>query len=134
MESVAYQTRDLITAMHADQNLGSDAAANSVIRIDGGMSASDWTMQFLADLLDAPVDRPTVLETTALAAAFLAGWRAGVYPGPDEFARSWRAERRFTPAMAPQERESRYLGWRDAVGRAVAPSTSAAIPGPESSR
>jgi len=124
LESVAYQTRDLITAMSADQSLGSAAAARPVIRIDGGMSASDWTMQFLADMLDAPVDRPTVLETTALGAAFLAGWRAGVYPGPEEFARSWRVARRFTPAMAPEERDSRYLGWRDAIARAVAPSAS----------
>ena len=123
LESVAYQTRDLIAAMQADQGgVGSDTS--SVIRIDGGMSASDWTMQFLADMLDAPVDRPAVLETTALGAAFLAGWQAGVYSGPEEFARSWRMERRFTPSMPQDERESRYRGWRDAVGRNIAPSTA----------
>ena len=121
LESVAYQMRDLIGAMRADPSPGPGAATAPIIRVDGGMSASDWTMQFLADVLDAPVDRPAVLETTALGAAFLAGWRAGVYPGPDEFARSWCAARRFTPAMGPQERESRYLGWRDAIARATAP-------------
>jgi glycerol kinase len=121
LESVAYQTRDLIEAMQADQSASLSATANPVIRIDGGMSASDWTMQFLADMLDAPVDRPAVLETTALGAAFLAGWRAGVYPGPEEFARSWRAARRFTPAMEPRERDLRYSRWRDAIARAVSP-------------
>jgi glycerol kinase len=119
LESVAYQTRDLIAAMRADEGA---SATSPVLRIDGGMSASDWTMQFLADMLDAPVDRPEVLETTALGAAFLAGWRAGVYPGPEEFARSWRVERRFTPAMSPAEREERYAGWVDAIARNIAPS------------
>ena len=123
LESVAYQTRDLISAMRADEGAHASARSRSVIRIDGGMSASDWTMQFLADMLDAPVDRPEVLETTALGAAFLAGWRAGVYPGPEEFARSWRVERRFTPAMPPAEREERYAGWVDAIARNIAPSS-----------
>jgi glycerol kinase len=123
LESVAYQTRDLISAMRADEGAHASARTSSVIRIDGGMSASDWTMQFLADMLDAPVDRPEVLETTALGAAFLAGWRAGVYPGPEEFARSWRVARRFTPAMPPAEREERYAGWGDAIARNIAPSS-----------
>ena len=124
LESVAYQTRDLIDAMRADDGGQADGRAQSVIRIDGGMSASDWTMQFLADMLDAPVDRPEILETTALGAAFLAGWQTGIYPGPEEFARSWRVQRRFTPSMPQDERESRYRGWRDAVGRNIAPSTA----------
>ena len=124
LESVAYQTRDLIEAMQADEADSPGAESNPVIRIDGGMSASDWTMQFLADILDAPVDRPAVLETTALGAAYLAGWRAGVYPGPEEFASSWRVARRFTPAMEPEERASRYQGWRDAVARAVGPTAT----------
>jgi glycerol kinase len=124
LESVAYQTRDLISAMRADEGAHASARTSSVIRIDGGMSASDWTMQFLADMLDAPVDRPEVLETTALGAAFLAGWRAGVYPGPEEFARSRRVERRFTPAMSPAEREERYAGWVDAITRNIAPSSA----------
>jgi glycerol kinase len=124
LESVAYQTRDLVAAMQADGGGSGDSRANAVIRIDGGMSASDWTMQFLADMLDAPVDRPAILETTALGAAFLAGWQAGIYPGPEEFARSWRAERRFAPSMPREERASRYRGWRDAIGRNIAPSTA----------
>jgi glycerol kinase len=118
LESVGFQTRDLIAAMRADAPSG---LAASVVRVDGGMSASDWTMQFLADMLYAPVDRPAVLETTALGAAFLAGWRAGLYPGPDEFARAWRAARRFEPVMAPAEREERYAGWREAIARHIKP-------------
>src|ERR1700722_1546721 len=124
LESVAYQTRDLIGAMRADEGAHAGGRTQSVIRIDGGMSASDWTMQFLADMLDAPVDRPEVLETTALGAAFLAGWRAGVYPRPEEFARSWRVERRFKPAMSPAEREERYAGWVDAITRNLAPAST----------
>ncbi len=115
LESVAYQTRDLLEAVHGDWK----ADANSVIRVDGGMSSSDWTMQFLSDILNCPVDRPGVLETTALGAAFLAGWQAGVYASPEDFARTWRLERNFTPSMAEAEREARYRGWRDAVARAV---------------
>ena len=124
LESVAYQTRDLIGAMQADSGTLEGESARSVIRVDGGMSASDWTMQFLADMLDAPVDRPDVVETTALGAAFLAGWRSGLFPGPEEFASAWRSQRRFTPKMPAAERESRYRGWRDAVARVVAPSSA----------
>jgi glycerol kinase len=119
LESVAYQTRDLVAAMQSDETAHRETGGSAIIRIDGGMSASDWTMQFLADMLDTPVDRPAVVETTALGASFLAGWRAGVYPGPDEFAKAWRAERRFSPAMAAAERDSRYRGWRDAVAHVV---------------
>ena len=122
LECVAYQTRDLVAAMHSDSGTLERENAQSVIRVDGGMSASNWTMQFLADMLDAPVDRPAIIETTALGAAFLAGWQAGLYPGPDEFGSAWRSERRFAPKMPAAERESRYLGWRDAVARVVAPS------------
>ena len=124
LECVAYQTRDLVAVMHSDSGTLEREDAQSVIRVDGGMSASNWTMQFLADMLDAPVDRPDVIETTALGAAFLAGWQAGLYPGPDEFAGAWRSERRFTPKMPRGERESRYLGWRNAVARVVAPSAA----------
>ena len=91
----------------------------SVIRIDGGMSASDWTMQFLADMLGGRVDRPEILETTALGAGYLAGWQAGLYPEPDEFAKTWRRQATFMPSMEESERESRYRGWRDAVARTV---------------
>ena len=119
LESVAYQTRDLIEAMRADGGL--PQGGDTVIRIDGGMSASDWTMQFLADMIDAPVDRPSIVETTALGAAYLAGWQAGLYPGPAEFAQGWHLDRRFQPVMPGAERASRYRGWREAVSRIVAP-------------
>ena len=116
LESVGFQTRDLWEAMRDDwQGGGGDA----VLRVDGGMSASDWTMQFLADMLGAPVDRPKLQETTALGAAWLAGWRAGLYPGPGEFARGWALDRRFEPRMEEAAREARYAGWRDAVGRTL---------------
>ncbi len=121
LESVAYQTRDLIAAMRADGGTSEGEGVRSVIRVDGGMSANNWAMQFLADMLDAPVDRPVVVETTALGAAFLAGWRTGLFPGPEEFAGAWRSQRRFTPTMPRAERESRYRGWREAVARGVGP-------------
>ncbi len=117
LESVGYQTRDLLEAMRAD--LGEGGAASGRLRVDGGMSASDWAMQFLADITGVPVDRPAVLETTALGAAWLAGMRAGICPGREEFARSWEAERRFAPVMAEETRETRYAGWKDAVARTL---------------
>ncbi|NVN87656.1 MAG: glycerol kinase GlpK [Rhodopseudomonas sp.] len=113
LESVCYQTYDLWAAMRADWP---DAdAASTVLRVDGGMAASDWTMQRLADLLDAPVDRPMIAETTALGAAYLAGLSAGVYPEPAKFADNWRLEHRFKPAMSAATRERKLAGW----GRAV---------------
>jgi glycerol kinase len=115
LEAVAYQTRDLIEAMRADWA----GTGETVLRVDGGMVASDWTMQFLADMLGAPVDRPVVAETTALGAAYLAGCAAGVCPTPEEFSRAWALQRRFSPRMAADERERRYLGWRDAVRRTL---------------
>jgi glycerol kinase len=115
LESVAYQTRDLIEAMRADWT----ASADTVLRVDGGMVASDWTMQFLADMLGAPVDRPVVLETTALGAAYLAGCAADVCPAPAAFAQAWALQRRFVPHMAEAERASRYAGWQDAVRRTL---------------
>ena len=92
----------------------------TVLRVDGGMTASDWTMQFLADILDAPVDRPTVLETTALGAAYLAGLQAGLLPKPSEFAKSWKRGKRFTPKMKAAERETKYAGWQEAVRKLLA--------------
>lgn len=115
LEAVCYQTCDLVDAMRRDWSDG----AGSVLRVDGGMVASDLTMQWLADLLDAPVDRPAVLETTALGAAWLAGRQAGVWPGEEGFARSWRRERRFQPAMDPATRSRKLAGWRDAVRRTI---------------
>ena len=118
LESVGYQTRDLMEAMRSDWG----AAAEGVLRVDGGMAASDWAMQFLADILDAPVDRPVVTETTALGAAWLAGWRAGLCPGPEGFAQSWDLQRRFTPAMAAERREAKYSRWKRAVAATIAAS------------
>ena len=86
-----------------------------MLRVDGGMAASDWTMQRLADILDAPVDRPAVLETTALGAAYLAGFEAGVYPAPEQFAGHWRLERRFKPNMSAATRARKLEGWARAV-------------------
>ena len=116
LEAVAYQTRDLLDAMKKDWKGG---AASTVLRVDGGMVASDWTMQRLADILDAPVDRPTILETTALGAAWLAGSRAGVWPKASEFSKSWALDRRFKPAMDDATRKRKLAGWRDAVRRTL---------------
>jgi len=113
LESVCYQTFDLWAAMRADWP---DAdAAKTVLRVDGGMTASDWTMQRLADLLDAPVDRPMIQETTALGAAYLAGLSAGIYPEPAKFADNWRLEHRFKPVMSQATRERKLKGWARAV-------------------
>ena len=121
LECVAHQTQDLMEAMRSDlQDARLDAGAG-VLRVDGGMSASDWTMQFLADTLDLPVDRPRCLETTALGAAYLAGLDAGLYPEPEEFARAWQAERRFAPRSDGSARNRRRAGWQDAVRRARGP-------------
>jgi glycerol kinase len=116
LESVGYQTRDLLEAMRADWG----AAADGVLRVDGGMTASDWTMQFLADILGAPVDRPKVTETTALGAAYLAAMQAGVTGGPEEFAKSWALDRRFTPQMDAATRDAKYDRW----GKAIAATMS----------
>jgi len=113
LESVCYQTYDLWEAMRADWPEAK--AENIVLRVDGGMTASDWTMQRLADLLNAPVDRPMIQETTALGAAYLAGLCAGVYPEPAKFADNWRLERRFNPNMSEATRERKLKGWAQAV-------------------
>jgi glycerol kinase len=122
LESVCYQTVDLWEAMRADWPEAK--TANIVLRVDGGMAASDWTMQRLADLLDAPVDRPVVQETTALGAAYLAGLAAGVYPEPAKFSDNWRLERRFKPNMSAATRERKLKGWRRAVKGVLASDDS----------
>ncbi len=119
LESVGYQTRDLLDAMRADMAQSGLDGAEGVLRVDGGMSDSDWTMQFIADILGLPVDRPRVRETTALGAAFLAGWRAGLYGGPDAFAANWHLDRRFAPQMTEAVRASKLKGWQAAVARAL---------------
>jgi len=115
LESVGFQTRDLLEAMRADW----PGVTDGVLRVDGGMSASDWAMQFLSDIIGAPVDRPKVLETTALGVAWLAGMRAGLYPGREGFAEGWVLERRFEPAMTEDTRSARYGAWKDAVARTL---------------
>lgn len=113
LESVCYQTCDLLAAMRADWPEA--GTADVVLRVDGGMAASDWTLQRLADLLDAPVDRPVIQETTALGVAYLAGLEAGIYPEPSRFAQSWRLQRRFTPDMSQAQRQRKLAGWSRAV-------------------
>ena len=116
LEAVAFQTRDLLDAMKKDWK---SAAADTVLRVDGGMVASDWTMQRLADILAAPVDRPEILETTALGAAWLAGSKAGLWPGMSDFSRSWAREHRFKPRMDAATRMRKIKGWRGAVARTL---------------
>ena len=111
LESVGFQTRDLLDAMRADWTGADDTA----LRVDGGMSASAFTMQFLADIIDAPVERPRILETTAMGAAWLAGQRAGILPGMAEFAASWTADARFEPKMEEGVRSASYAAWKRAV-------------------
>ena len=120
LEAVGYQTRDLLEAMRADWPLAGEAA--TVLRVDGGMTASEPAMQFLADILAAPVDRPVVMETTALGAAYLAGRQAGLCPDLDGFAAQWRLDRRFEPRMDELTRERKYAGWKDAVRRTLTAS------------
>jgi len=117
LEAVCYQTRDLLEAMQADW--AGASGRQTVLRVDGGMVASDWTMQFLSDMLAAPVDRPMVLETTALGAAYLGGMKAGFYPEPTSFSNAWELERRFEAKMDEPERQSKYEGWQDAVKRTL---------------
>jgi glycerol kinase len=117
LEAVGYQTRDLLEAMHADWPASKTSA--TVLRVDGGMTASDFTMQFLADILASPVDRPNVMETTALGAAYLAGRAAGVSPDLDGFAAQWQLDRRFEPRMEASVREHKYSGWKEAVQRTL---------------
>lgn len=112
LQAVCYQTRDLQACMDDDI----DASAGR-LRVDGGMVSNNWVMQFLADMLGVPVDRPTVLETTALGAAYLAGLQLGWYADLDEIAGLWRCERTFEPSMEEAERERLYRGWLDAIER-----------------
>lgn len=112
LQAVCYQTRDLQRCMHDDMQ-----APPGKLRVDGGMVRNNWVMQFLADMLGVQVDRPDILETTALGAAFLAGLQLGWYASLDELAALWRCEKSFTPTMPDAQRETLYQGWLDAVGR-----------------
>lgn len=115
LESVCYQTLDLIEAMHADWT----PAGDTVLRVDGGMVASDWMLQRLADILAAPIDRPRMLETTVLGAAYLAGMKSGIYGDPSSFAGEWACEKRFAADMDSETRTRKIRGWRDAVHRTL---------------
>jgi glycerol kinase len=117
LESVAFQTADLLDAMRRDWQAAGEAT--TVLRVDGGMANSDWTMQRLADILDAPVDRPTVTETTALGAANLAALGAGLIPDLAALSKGWKRERRFTPEMPAQERARKRALWHDAIQRTL---------------
>ena len=101
LEAVGYQTRDLMLAMHADLP---DDHTETALRVDGGMVVNNWVCQFLADILDVPVERPVVTETTALGAAYLAGLAVGLYPSLESLADVWRCERRFEPQMPRRRR------------------------------
>ncbi|MFN3526160.1 MAG: FGGY family carbohydrate kinase, partial [Paracoccus sp. (in: a-proteobacteria)] len=120
LESVGFQTRDLLEAMHADWQAGD---APTALRVDGGMAASDWAMQFLADIIGAQVDRPKITETTALGAAWLAGQRQGIYPDAAGFAASWALDRSFAPDMAEDARKLRYDEWQHAIRATIGFST-----------
>ncbi len=118
LESVVYQTKDLYEAMKDDWDSVSDEG-NMILRVDGGMSANDWTMQFLADMLDTFIDRPESLETTAMGVAWLAGMRAGIYPDKETFSTHWRCGNRFSPSIDEAIREKKYHGWQDAIRRTL---------------
>lgn len=114
LESVGYQTRDLIAAMNAD--FGDDV---EVLRVDGGMTASDMTMQFLADMCQIPVDRPTNLETTAKGAAYLAGLHIGLCPPPKDMMAQWDLDQQFKPNQSADWANKKYAGWQEAVARTL---------------
>lgn len=111
LQSVCFQTQDLLKAM---QN---DGAVPTILRVDGGMVVNNWVMQHLADVLQLPVDRPEVIETTALGVAYLAGLKAGVFQDLSEVSRQWQLERRFEPEMEPERAQKLYDGWLAAVAR-----------------
>ncbi|TVP59164.1 MAG: glycerol kinase [Halomonadaceae bacterium] len=111
LQSVCYQTKDLVRAI---QN---DGAPLKTLRVDGGMVGNDWLIQWLADMLNVEVDRPEITETTALGAAYLAGLQVGVFTDLDQIASKWQRNRRFSPTMSPGSREKAYQGWLDAIDR-----------------
>ncbi len=113
LEAVCYQTRDLLEAMHADWF--SKEISYNVLRVDGGMISNDWCMQFLSDILGTPIDCPAVLESTALGAAYLAGYQEGFYSAPDTFSKRWRLDKRYYPKFTEEEREKRYAIWKKAT-------------------
>ena len=116
LEAICYQSRDLLEAMTADASTG--GVRLQALRADGGAAANDLLMQFQADIMGVPVQRPAVTETTALGAAYLAGLAVGYWSGLDEVARQWRVDAEFTPSMPADQRDSLYAGWQRAIDRA----------------
>ena len=112
LEAIAYQTADVVRAMEQDADVPLQA-----LRVDGGAAVNDFLMQFQADVLNVPVERPGVTETTALGAAYLAGLAAGVWQSLDNLRAQWRVDRRFEPAMNEARRRELLAGWRRAVER-----------------
>ncbi len=112
LESLAYQTRDVVEAMKADSGIDLQT-----LRVDGGAVANDFLMQFQADVLGVPVERPAVTETTALGAAYLAGLATGFWSSQAEIAKQWRVEKTFEPGMSAEQRDKLYAGWQKAVER-----------------
>jgi glycerol kinase len=110
LESIAYQTRDVLDAVNADADV-----PLTELRVDGGATSNDLLMQFQADILGIPVVRPVVAETTALGAAYAAGLAVGFWSGCDELTANWREGKHWEPAMEPAERERLYRGWKKAV-------------------
>ncbi len=113
LESAAYQTNDLLEAMAAD------GVTPVSLRVDGGMVANDWFVGFLADVLGIPVERPRVMETTSLGAAYLAGRQAGIYGRTDEFAVSWQSDHGVEPTLSATARDALLAGWRTAVAKVI---------------
>lgn len=116
LEAMAYQTRDAFEALKGEVKISPD-----VLRADGGGARSDFLLQFQADILGIPVERPAQIETTAIGAAFLAGIGVGYWDSVDDVAATWLPERRFEPQCSEDEREQRYAGWLEALGRAAGP-------------
>ncbi len=111
LQSIGFQTRDLVVAMQ------DDGIRPAVIRVDGGMAANNWFLQFLADIVNVPVERPADVESTVLGAAALAAWQAGIVGGVDGIRRRWQSERLFEPSLDPARRDQLLAGWSDAVSR-----------------
>ena len=115
LESVCYQTRDLLDAMVQDSH-----TPLQTLRVDGGMAVNNWLLQFLADMLNVIVQRPLCIETSALGAVFLAGLQVGVYKNLEEIAQLWQANATFNPHMLQTQREHFYHGWQQAIAKVVA--------------
>ena len=115
LESVCYQTYDLLLAMRSDWKNDFE----TILRVDGGMASSDWTMQCLSDILQTQIDRPVVIETTALGAAWLAASTVGAWPKKEDFQQNWLCQKTFSPKMPIDRRDTKVAGWSDAIKRVL---------------